>query len=367
MKKNELIYYIALLLLIFISLADISRIINIDGVFRNIVYLISMILFLIKIFLSKYNKKEIIFIIFLGAISLFISYKLSDFLFLMNFLAVAAISGVDIKKVIKIDLVLKIFFLLIHSIIYFNDFLFAYDKIVPYLVYTNAYGARHSFYFSHPNTANAIVTWLIIDWIIIAKNKKKAIIIGSLIMLIYSYFIVSRTSIIIYLLFLLILYFVKNNKFTKIISFLSKQMFNIMLLINLLIISTQNIMNNAFILSLDKILSRRLYFTNLAMGRYGFHIFPNKITDNVLDNSLIVDNFFVRSFISYGFIVLIIIVFLYYLANKRKELNKFELAVLIIFPLYLFNELFPFNVGRCVVLLIIANIIFNKSYIKQTE
>ena len=37
MKKSEFIYLLAILILDFISLADVSRIINIDGGIRNIV------------------------------------------------------------------------------------------------------------------------------------------------------------------------------------------------------------------------------------------------------------------------------------------------------------------------------------------
>lgn len=360
MKKSEFIYLLAVFILDFISLADVSNIINIDGSIRNIVYLFAMLLFIFKIFQSKYNKNKFLFILITGLIALYTSYKLSDFMFLTDFLVMVSIVDININKAIKVDLIVKSFFLIIHSLFYFHDFFFDYAKIEPFFVLTKAFGIRHSLYFSHPNTAAAIVVWLAIDWIYIAKNKKVATIIGSMLVAFYSYFTISRTALIVYILFLLILFLLNKNRLKKIFNFLEKYLFVIMIGINLLIISLNGIMNNSFIQSVDKILSRRLYYTNLAINTYGFNILPNNITESITKNSLIVDNFYTRCFISYGFTILIITAALYYLAT-RKENSNIDKAILIIFPIYLFNELFPFNVGRAIALLIFANIIFNKN------
>ena len=132
-----------------------------------------------------------IFILITGLIALIVSYRLSDFMFLTDFLVMISIVDVNINKAIKIDIFVKSLFLIIHSIFYFHDFLFAYTKIEPYYVLTKAFGIRHSLYFSHPNTAAAIVVWLVIDWIYIAKNKRILIALGSLLVAFYSYFTIS--------------------------------------------------------------------------------------------------------------------------------------------------------------------------------
>lgn len=366
MKKSEFIYLLAILILDFISLADVSRIINIDGSIRNIVYMFTIVLFIFKIFQSRYEKKKFIFILITGLIALFVSYRLSDFMFLTDFLVMISIVDVNINKAIKIDIFVKSLFLIIHSIFYFHDFLFAYTKIEPYFVLTKAFGIRHSLYFSHPNTAAAIVVWLVIDWIYIAKNKRIPIALGSLLVAFYSYFTISRTALIVYILFLLILFLLNKKRLKKIFNFLEKYLFIIMAGVNILMISISSLMNNPLIISLDKILSKRLYYTNLAINTYGFHILPNNISDSIMKNSIIVDNFYTRAFISYGFIILIIVAIMYYLSTK-KENSNLDKAILIIFPIYLFNELFPFNVGRAIPLLIFANIIFNKNKLEKQE
>ena len=303
MKKSEFIYLLAILILDFISLADVSRIINIDGNIRSIIYLFTIVLFIFKIFQSKYEKKKFLFMLIIGLIALFISYKLWDFMFLTDFLVIISIVDVDINKAIKIDIFIKSLFLIIHSLFYFHDFLFAYSKIEPYFVLTKAFGIRHSLYFSHPNTAAAVVVWLAIDWIYVAKKKKIAIIIGSLLVAFYSYFTISRTALIVYILFLIILFLLNKKRWKKIFNFLEKYLFIIMAEINVIMISISGLMNNHFVIALDKVLSRRLYYTNLALNTYGFHILPNNISDTIMKNSIIVDNFYTRAFISYGFIV----------------------------------------------------------------
>ena len=361
MKKKEFIYLIAIFILDVISLTDISRIINIDGFFRNIIYLFSLLIFVFKIFQTTYSKKNFIFLIVWGLISLFISFKLSDYMFLMNFLVMISIVDMDINKIIKVDLIVKLIFLVIHSIVYFYDLIFNYTQIESYLIYTLAFGARHSIYFSHPNTAAAIVIWLVIDWIYISNNKKISIILGSILVAVYSFFTISRTSLIIYCLFLMIIILLKYNIYTRILSFFRKYLFLIMVILNLLIVVFNGIMDNQFVIMLDKVLSKRLYYTNLAMDTFGFHFFPNNISLGLESSSIIVDNFYIRSFVSYGFIILIIIGVFYYICNKKEyNYNYFDQAILIIFPLYLFTELFPFNIGRSISLLIIANIIFNR-------
>jgi len=110
MKKSEFIYLLAILILDFISLADVSRIINIDGSIRNIVYMFTIVLFIFKIFQSRYEKKKFIFILITGLIALFVSYRLSDFMFLTDFLVMISIVDVNINKAIKIDIFVKSLF-----------------------------------------------------------------------------------------------------------------------------------------------------------------------------------------------------------------------------------------------------------------
>ncbi len=362
MKKNEFIYLIAIFLLSFVMLCNISQIINISGKIQMLLYVLIMLIFIVKIINTKYKRKQIVPIIIIGLIMAYTSYKLSDYVFLLNYLAIIAIVGVDIKKIIKMDIIAKSLFLIPHSILYFYNYIFNYSAIVPLLTYTQT-NVRHNIYFSHPNTAAGIVLWFVIDLIYISKNKKVSITIGSFLMLLYYYFTRSRTTLVIYILFLLIIYITKKGIIKKVLAFIEHYLFIIIAILNTIMIPTRSFINNPIIINLDKLLSKRIYFTNLAINNFGFHLFANNISQVLVENSIIVDSFYTRAFVSYGFIILIIIAFLYYVVSK-KEKSNIDKAIIIIFPIYLFNELFPFNIGRAIPLLIIGNIIFNNKEIK---
>lgn len=360
MKKFDLLYYIGVFLAIVISLCDISRIINIDGVFRTVVYFCSMLFITIKIIKTKYTKNELSILLILGILCLYASTVLSDYTFLMNILIIIGLININIKKIIKIDLAVKLFFLILHTIIYFYDMLYNYWKIIPYFVLTKKYGARHSLYFSHPNSANGVVIWLVIDWIIISKNKKLSVLLGSALVIYYSIFTVSRTSIIIYILFLLIVFFSKNNIIKKISIFLQKYLFIILTVLNAIIISLTQFYSSELIQQIDILFSKRLTYSKIATDTLGIHFFPNNISDALHNNLLIIDNFYIKSFVCYGFVFLLILCVIYIFIGKHRNVNQFELAVLIIFPIYLVNELFVFNICRAIPLLVIGNIILNK-------
>lgn len=357
MKKKEIIYYIAMFLLFFINLADISRVINISSMIRNIITLVILALFALKIFTSKFNKKEIIFIAFLGVINIYTSVVLDNFMFLINFLAMISLKDMDIKKIVKIDLYVKLLFLLVNSLVYLYDYNFNFEKVVNTFVYTSAYGARHSLYFSHPNNACGVAVWFAIDALYVYGKKSKSFILSLILVGIFAYFTVSRTSILIFVLFLILMLILKNKKARKLTIKILPWLVEIFMLITIILSVVPSILNNpSFIHKLDVILSRRISYSNMAYKMYGAHLFANKSTVT-LQEGLIIDNFYMRCLVSYGVMIVVTLMMLY--KKIPKNINKLEIAILSIFPLYLFSELFCFNVGRSVVLLIIADIIFN--------
>lgn len=152
MKKSNSLYYIGIFLVFFINLADISKVINIDGTLRDIVYILIAGILIIKILTSRLFKKEIIPIIILGIINLYTSYILDNYIFVINFLSMIAIRDIEIKKVVKIDLYIKLFYLFVNTIVYWYDYNFNYANVIDTFVYTAKYGIRHSLYFSHYTT-----------------------------------------------------------------------------------------------------------------------------------------------------------------------------------------------------------------------
>lgn len=358
MKKSNSLYYIGIFLVFFINLADISKVINIDGTLRDVVYILIAGVLIIKILTSRLFKKEIIPIIVLGIINLYTSYILNNYMFVINFLSMIAIRDIEIKKVVKIDLYLKLFYLFVNTVVYWYDYNFNYANVIDTFVYTAKYGIRHSLYFSHPNSAAGVAIWCAIDAIYLYDKKKNMLILTLFIVALYMYFTVSRTALIAFILFLIILFLSNKEKFRNKIFTVMKWLLEIFMIITIILtIMPEVIGNQEFIKSLDKLLSRRISYSNTAYDIYGFNVLPNKDGESLKEN-LIIDNFYVRAIISYGIIAVIVLMIMY--KKIDKNITNKELAILTIFPIYLFSELFTYNVGRSIAMLILADVIFNK-------
>lgn len=361
MKKIDILYYVAMFGVFFINLSDISKIFALSGTIRSVIYILLAILLLVKIIFTKYSVNQIFGIILLGAVSIYTSYILDNYMFIINFLGVIAVKDIKINTIIKLDIIVKLIFLVSHTIIYFYDYIFNYEKVLATFMYTNMYGIRQSFYFSHANTANGIVVWLAIEIIYLNRDKKIYYILGTLLMMFYSYFTVSRTSMIIFLLFLLLNFinYRSRNKdsFARKTNFCIKYIVDIFAIISfILIIMPQYINNTEIIDIIDNILSKRLYYSQWAIESYGFNLLPN-IDTVILETSMIIDNFYIRCFVSYGIITVIILSLMYKLLPKN--IDNMDRIILIIFPIYLFSELFSYNIGRAIPMLIIGYLIFN--------
>ena len=321
----------------------------------------------IKIIFTKYSKKQIILIALVGLISCYSTYVLNNYMFIINFLAIIGIKGVNIKTVVKIDIIVKLLFILIHTSIYFYDYINNYEKVATTFVYTQMYGIRHAFYFSHPNTAGGIAIWLAIDIIYVYKNKKMSYIISSFIVLFFYYFTGSRTMLIIYMMFLVLIFVDRKNPtfFNEKTNIILRYLIDILAISSILLVLAPRIISNTEVINtIDKILSRRLYYSDWAINLYGFNIFPNADT-SILDKNLIVDNFYIRCIISYGIIIYLMLSAKFKLVPRNvKDLDR---IILIILPFYLFNELFCYNIGRAIALLVLANAIFNKKENGETD
>lgn len=367
MKKADILYYMAIFGVFCINLIDISKIINIESAYRTIIYIALALMLVIKIIFTKYSKKQIILIALVGLISCYSTYVLNNYMFIINFLAIVGIKGVNIKTVVKIDIIVKLLFILIHTSIYFYDYINNYEKVATTFVYTQMYGIRHGFYFSHPNTAGGIAIWLAIDIIYVYKNKKMSYIISSFIVLFFYYFTGSRTMLTIYMMFLVLIFVDRKNPtfFNEKTNIILRYLIDILAISSILLVLAPRIISNTEVIdTIDKILSRRLYYSDWAINLYGFNIFPNADT-SILDKNLIVDNFYIRCIISYGIIIYLMLSAKFKLVPKNvKDLDR---IILIILPFYLFNELFCYNIGRAIALLVLANAIFNKKENGETD
>lgn len=172
---------------------------------------------------------------------------------------------------------------------------------------------------------------------------------------------------IIYMMFL-VLIFVDRKKptfFNEKTNIILRYLIDILAISSILLVLASRIISNTEVINtVDKILSRRLYYSDWAINLYGFNILPNADT-SILDKNLIVDNFYIRCIISYGIIIYLMLSAKFKLVPKNvKDLDR---IILIILPFYLFNELFCYNIGRAIALLVLANAIFNKKENGETD
>lgn len=361
MKRVDILYYLAIFGLFCINLIDMSDIINIADTYRTVIYMLIAILLVLKIIFTKYSKKQIIFIGILGIISLYTTYILNYYMFMINFLAIVAIKDVKINNVVKIDIALKLFFLAFSTIVYFID----YNNGVNVMISVGSTGVRHYLYLSHPNTAAGIAVWLAMDMLYISKKKWKTYIFTTIMVIFYYIFTVSRTAIIVYAVFsiLLLISERKSEEFYQKTNVLLKYLIDIFAIVTVILMLLSMLSINTTVTDyINNILSGRLFYSQWALNAYGVNLLPN-VNTRVLEDSLIVDNFYIRCLVSYGMINYLAISIPYKVLPKTVK--NMDRIILLILPLYLFNEVFCFNVGRAIPMLILANAIFNQKNKKQ--
>ena len=174
-------------------------------------------------------------------------------------LAVASIKGISIKKIVKIDLIIKIIFLSIHFILFGIDYLFDVTLISNNILSTEK-GLAYSLYFKNPNNASAFTIWLIIDCIYLMKNCtiKKILLFFPVVYIIYK-ITKCRTSIFIYF-GALILFSLKNK---KLIDFLFRYSYWILFGISMIMMMLYSYNANLFAF-FNHLLSGRLSFSKQA-------------------------------------------------------------------------------------------------------
>lgn len=359
-NKDNLIFYIAISIWFFLSLSGTSNIINISQETTRFIQLLSIFLLLAKIIEEKIPKKNLLFILSIGLISVYEFIKIGNAMFLMNFLIIFSLKKIKIEKIIKIDILIKSGYLALHILTYLFYILFNNELLSTTVFHSASVGYRNSLFFTHPNAAGSIAIFLAIDLIFICKNKLKMIILVSGMVIFILNLTKSRTSILIYILFLIIYFILKNDKCKKLIYNINIIELPLFTLTNIILCFMPDIMKNSFFAKLDVILSGRIRYSTIAVKKYGIHLLPYKINDGLLDRTIKIDDFFIRSGIEYGIIILILFNIIYIKCIKKKEISALERALLIILPIFLLSELFPFNIGRTICMLVLGDILINE-------
>ncbi len=358
--KNNIIYYLAFSLLVILRLTTGSVLFPLPLYFNYILLIIISSLFGLKIILDNHTFKEYLFIIILTILTIYIYIVANTYYIFLGFLSIMALKNVNIKTVIKIDIILKLTFLSIHSITYLFTWLIDYNIILDTIKISSLKGISHSLFFPNPNFVGALIIWLVFDFLCLKKEVKTKDIFIGLIIVIISYLICkSRTPLYIYILFI-VLSFIKNQ---KILNFLAKYSYLILAIITLFIISINNVDNELFI-KLNSLFSNRFMYSVAAYNKYGLSILPNALANNYSD-FLIIDSFYVRSFINYGILTLIIVGTINIFIPKKNY--KLEKRIFILASIYMFFEVIPIYTGLSLAYIIIGNTIINNKYKESDE
>ena len=127
---------------------------------------------------------------------------------------------------------------------------------------------------------------------------------------------------------------------------------------------------SSFYLNLDNILSRRLSLSHYALNYYGITFLPKTINYSLLVYEknryvmyMVIDNIYIRFFISYGLISfsLLYLSFFSFIKRIKQSCNCLIFYVfIIIYSIYGFTEIFTVNVCLCFPLLFLGSFILDE-------
>lgn len=360
------IYYFGILLITLIRLTQDSTLFNLSEYVVTGIKVIAAGCFFVKMVTSKYTKREIIIdgILLIFATICVLITKIE--MVLLTLMILIGIKNVDIKKVIKIIFYVSLTVITIHSLSYLYACIFHKETLK--ILLTKDLEIRHYVYFSHPNMFAGIVFGMILEWIYLyGRNIKKIykyIIIVIVAIIVYKVTI-SRTTLMLFGILIVGLLFVDLNRkiINKCIYLISRYIFaiiSIIIVVFLMFYKTDN--NNKYVQKIDEALSGRITLGLYARDKYGNSLIPQYIDFKEKINSkyaqkLVIDNFYMRYFLSYGILSLVIISIVVWKASKRS--NTFEQLYLIIFAIWGITEGVIFDIAICIILLIIADKLLN--------
>ena len=357
-NKWSMLYYIAISILFFVITAGWSSLINL-GILYNVSISFSLLLLLIYFLSYRHNFKQLLIIFILLIILAYTFIKTKNPIFLVNFMLIISSKNIDIKRVIKIDIFIKLFFLIYHSVFYIFNLFFELG-FIDNIYFTTAHGLRQSLFFSGPNALSAIVFWLIIDYLFLNKDKK--IIRKSIICIIplFICYIFAKTisTFYLYFVYLFLISISKLDLGKKIINIMHYSVGDILFGFSFLIVVFSNFIISHFYTAfeiVDKLLSNRLIYSVRAYNEYGLNLLAN-IPALINKDKYIIDNFYILTIISYGIIIYLVLSLISKMFHKKADI--YSKIIIIVAFIYLFFEALSFNGGLCIFITLLGYLFY---------
>lgn len=349
-----IIYCLGFFLLVSSKMIERSALLTPPDYVYDVMEFAATFLFGIKFLLDKHGKKELLISILIMSIAVILRLLTGwPTALVASVFAFLSIRGVDIKTIIKIDLAVKVFFLITHAFVFVLDYAMGFELAADYIG-VSAKGASASLYFMNPNSTGLIGTFIAIDMLYLKNHKRlRDYIMPTIIALLTFVVTLSRTPFSIYIVYLM-LQFIKDG---KILTVIQKGLFPLLFLVSFMIVEILP-QSGTFYDLVNGLLSGRLSHSIYAYDMLGVNVLPNMLNFTVLEkHQIIVDVFYVRCMVQYGLITIV----LYYIPHLLLPLrsNNEQKRMSIIASLYLFFEIAISNVGFAAPYLILADAIYN--------
>jgi len=358
-RIQNILYYIAFAITVILRLSTSSTFFKISHELNQFIMLLILILFITKILLDKHTIKELLLIFITIVFSLYLFYKLDLAFLVIGFFGFISIKNIEIKNIIKIDIAIKLIFLISHSLIYGVNYIFDYETLSMLFLYSKK-GITHSLYFLNPNTVGMLTFWLIVDLELINKKQNKSRFIPYTIIIVVMYMLTKcRTALLAYFLFI-VLHFIKNK---KIVDIGVKTIYPILGVLSFAMVYFQKEESQLFEM-LNSLLSWRLGYSIRAYELLNMHFLPIFV-DEKFFQIYIIDNYYVKCLINYGIITMLTLYLPYFMIPKEKY--QIQKKIAIISAIYLFFETVTINIGYAIPYLLLADIIFNKKEIHNEK
>ena len=296
-------------------------------------YLIFVFCIILQLKKQKLDIKVILLMIILFLISVITYIKTSYPIFIEILLMFFAVLNLDFNKVLKMDILIKIF--IICTLFIFNRFGLATSEFIV----TRGEVIRRAYGFYHPNTFGMIIMISFFELVYLFSNnlKKWHYILGIGLIFLIEITSNTRTAIVCILIMLLSCLF---NKYLKkivnnsVIELFIKNLYLILLVISILI-TLMYIYKLPFYAEINELLSNRVYLQSVFFNEYGATLFGNSI-----DYKRTLDNGFLKVFLNFGSITSLFFIVIYWLTFKKcyRERNYILIYIFSILLFFSFSE-----------------------------
>ncbi len=318
------------------------------------------------LFLQKYSVKQAIALVLLGAISLYTDRTLSMFQMLPDFLLIAAMQDVDFKRTIKIVYRIEAAIILIHVAVYPVVFVFNRQAIRFSIRGGELDKLRHQFLLSHANIFSMILLWTILAYLYVncEKVSRKSVVLLWFTYVAFYMFTKSNSGLIILTAVTILLLLKKTfgNLIDGVVNFLSRYLFIILIILSVFMMFILPYLSGAARdawLAVDAFFTGRLKYGAFAFNKAGLTLLGQKIYFSGREywagmwfDALACDNAYMWISVSYGFIYLLIIGYLFWRYTPRA---KFEDKIMFIaYSLYTLMELYVVYLFFCFAVIIVG-------------